>query len=131
MSQKQNTKDNKSPYGPDRRHWYHALRIAWQHYYHLPKEQVVDKGIINHHKRVIRKLQDNLRKPLTDFIMYEAIIWGFYNLNPELFKEDVNEDLVEKAIIKTTAILESGMRLDVRPNMAVELMRRDKAFGIL
>jgi hypothetical protein len=35
------------------------------------------------------------------------ILLGFYNLNPELFKEDVNKDLVEKAIIKTTAILES------------------------
>jgi hypothetical protein len=76
-------------------------------------------------------LQDKLRKPITEFIMFEAIVRGFYNLNPELFKEDVNEDLVEKAIIKTTAILESRMRLDLLPNMAVELMRRDKALGML
>jgi hypothetical protein len=41
---------------------------------------------------------------------------GFYRLNPELFKEDVNNDLV---------------RFDLKPNMAVELMRRDKALGIL
>jgi hypothetical protein len=63
--------------------------------------------------------------------MFEAIIRWFYNLNPELFKEDVNEDLIEKAIIKTTAILESRMRLDKKPNMAVELMRRDKAIALL
>jgi hypothetical protein len=43
MSQKQNTKDNKSPYGPDRQRMYHALRIAWQDYYHLSKQQVLDK----------------------------------------------------------------------------------------
>jgi hypothetical protein len=131
MSQKQNTKDNKSLYRPERRHWYHALRIAWQDYYHLSKEQVLDKKIVGQHKRVIRKLQDNLRKPLTEFIMFEAIVRGFYNFNPELFKEDVNEDLVEKAIIRTTAILESRMPLHERPNMAVELMRRDKALGLL
>ena len=59
--------------------------------------------------------------------MFQEIAWGFYNLNPELFKEDVNDDLVEKAIIKTTAILASRMRFDLKPNMAVELMRRDKA----
>jgi hypothetical protein len=57
-------------------------------------------------------------------------LW-FYKLNPELFKEDVNKDLVEKAIIKTTAIMWSGMRFDLRPNMVVELMRRDKALGML
>ena len=63
--------------------------------------------------------------------MFEAIVWGFYNLNPELFKEDVNKEDVEKAIIKTTAILGSRMRFDLKPNMAVELMRRAKALGIL
>jgi hypothetical protein len=57
-------------------------------------------------------------------------LW-FYKLNPELFKEDVNNDLVQKAIIKTIAILESRMPLHERPNMAVELMRRDKALGML
>ena len=134
MLRKQNAKDSKEkkdPYGPERRHWYHALRIAWQRYYSLSKEQVLDKKRIQYYKRLIHKLQDNLRKPLTEFIMFEAIIRWFYNLNLELFKEDVNEDLIEKAIIKTTAILESRMRLDKKPNMAVELMRRDKALGLL
>jgi hypothetical protein len=134
MLQKQNikeNKENKDSYGPERSHWYQGLRLAWQDYYHLSKEQVLDKKRIQHYKRVIRKLQDNLRKPITEFIMYDAIVWGFYNLNPELFKEDVNKDLVEKAIIKTTAILESRMPLHERPNMAVELMRRDRALGLL
>jgi hypothetical protein len=34
---------------------------------------------------------------------------------------------VEKAIIKTTAILESRMPLDKRPNMVQEIIRRDNA----
>jgi hypothetical protein len=80
--------ENKDHYGPERSHWYQGLRLAWQDYYHLSKEQVLDKKRIQHYKRVIRKLQDNLRKPITEFIMYDAIVWGFYNLNPELFKED-------------------------------------------
>jgi hypothetical protein len=103
-----------------------ALRIAWLDYYNLSKEQIPDKKRISNHKRVIRKLQNNLRKPLTPFIMFEAVAWGFYRLNPELFK-DVNNDLVEKAIIKTNAILGSGMRLDIRPNMVEELIRRNNA----
>jgi hypothetical protein len=134
MSQKQNAKYSKEkidPYGPERPHMYNALRIAWQHYYHLSQEPVLDKKRIQHYKRVIRKLQDNLRKPITEFIMFEAIAWGFYNFNSELFKDDVNKDSVEKAIIKTTAILESRMPLHERPNMAVELMRRDRALGLL
>jgi hypothetical protein len=135
MSQKQNAKDSKEkkidPYGPERSSMNNALRIAWQHYYHLSQEPVLDKKRIQHYKRVIRKLQNNLRKPLTPFIVLEAVAWGFYKLNPELFKEDVNNELVEKAIIKTSAILGSKMRFDLRPNMAVELMRRDKAFGLL
>jgi len=45
-------------------------------------------------------------------------LW-FCKLNPELFKEEINYDMVDKGIIKTIAILESGMRLDLRPNMAV------------
>jgi hypothetical protein len=65
-------------------------------------------------------------KPLTPFIMFEAVVWGFYKLNPELFK-DITNDLVEKAIIKTNAILGSGMRLDIRPNMVEERIRRDNA----
>ena len=71
------------------------------------------KKRISHHKRVIRKLQDNLRKPLTPFIIYEAVAWGFYKLNPELFKEDVSFESVEKAIVKTTAIMGSGRRIDL------------------
>jgi hypothetical protein len=39
MSQKQNAKDNKSPYGPERRYIYNALRISWRDYYNLSKEQ--------------------------------------------------------------------------------------------
>jgi hypothetical protein len=54
----------------------------------------VDKKIISHHKRVIRKLQDKLRKPITPFIMFEAFGLWFYKLNPELFKEDVNNETV-------------------------------------
>ena len=131
MSQKQNTKDNKPPYGPERHSMYNALRLAWRDYYNLSKQQVLDKKIISHHKRVIRRLQDKLRKPITPFTILEGIIKAFYNLNPELFKENVNEDLVEKAIIKTTAILASRMRLDIRPNMVEELIRRERAFGML
>jgi hypothetical protein len=134
MLQKQNAKNSKKkidPYGPERSHWYQALRLTWQDYYHLSQEPILDKKRIRHYKRVIRKLQDNLRKPITQFIIYDAIIWGLYKLNLELFKEDVNNELVEKAIIKTSAILGSRMRFDLRPNMAVELMRRDKALGML
>ncbi len=134
MLQKQNAKDSKKKidsYGPERSHWNQALRLAWQDYYHLSREPILDKKRIQHYKRVIRKLQDNLRKPITQFIIYDTIIWGVYKLNPGLFKEDVNNELVEKAIIKTSAILGSRMRFDLRPNMAVELMRRDKALGML
>ncbi|MFL6349936.1 MAG: hypothetical protein ACJ72X_16805 [Nitrososphaeraceae archaeon] len=127
MSQKQNAKDNKRPYGPDRHYTYNALRIAWRDYYNLSKEQVLDKKIISHHKRLIRKLQDKLRKPITDFVMFEAFGLWFYKLNTELFKEDVNNDLIEKAMIKTITILESRMRLDKKPNMVEELIRRDNA----
>ena len=61
--------------------------------------------------------------------MFEAIVAGFYKLNSELFKEDVNNDLVEKAIIKTTAIMGSGMRPDIRPDMVEELIRRNNALS--
>ena len=53
-----------------------------------------------------------------------------YNLNPELFKEDVNKDLVERAIIKTAAIMGSRMRLDKKPNMVEELIRWEHASGM-
>jgi hypothetical protein len=130
MLQKQNTKDKKSPYGPERHSMYNALRIAWRDYHNLSKQQVLDKKIISNHKRVIRRLQDKLRKPITEFKVFEAVIRGFYNLNPELFKEDVNEDLVERAIIKTTAIMGSRMRLDKKPNMVEELIRWEHASGM-
>jgi len=132
LLQRQNAKDNNreiDPYGPERSSMYNALRIAWQHYYRVSQEPVLDKKVISNHKRVIRKLQNNLRKPLTDFIMFEAFGLWFYKLNAELFKEDVNKELVEKAIIKTIAILEGRMRFDLRPNMAVELMRRNNALS--
>jgi hypothetical protein len=133
MLQKQNARRSKEkkldPYGPERSYWMYALRLAWQDFYHLSQQQILDKKRVQHFKRLIRKLQANLRNPITEFTIYEAIAWGFYNLNPELFKEDVNEDLVEKAIIKTTAILGSRMRFDLKPNMAVDLMKRDKALG--
>ena len=63
--------------------------------------------------------------------MFEVFGLWFYKLNPELFKEDVNNDLIKKAMIKTITILESRMRLDIRPNMVEELIRWNKAFGIL
>jgi hypothetical protein len=66
---------------------YHALRIAWQHYYSLSQEQVLDKKRIQHYKRVIRVLQDKLRKPITEFIMFEAIVRGFTILIPNCLKK--------------------------------------------
>jgi hypothetical protein len=73
MLQKQNAKDIREkidPYGPERPHWFHALEIAWKQYYHLSKQEILDKKRVQHYKRVIRKLQDNLGKPLTPFIIY-------------------------------------------------------------
>ena len=46
MLQKQNAQNSKKkidPYGPERPRMNNALRIAWQHYYHLSKQQVLDK----------------------------------------------------------------------------------------
>ena len=48
-------------------------------------------------------------------------------LNPELFKADITDTLIEKGMIKTIGILESRMRLDKGPNMVEELIRRDNA----
>jgi hypothetical protein len=59
--------------------------------------------------------------------MYEAFGLWFYKHNPELFKEDITDTLVEKGMIKTIGILESRMRLDKGPNMVQELIRRDNA----
>ena len=80
MLQKQNARHSKEKidsYGPERSHWLNALRLTWQDYYHLSKQQILDKKRVQHYKRVIRKLQDNLRNPITEFIMFEAIAWGF------------------------------------------------------
>jgi hypothetical protein len=80
MLQKQNARHSKEkidPYGPERSRWLNALRLTWQDYYHLSQQQILDKKRVQHYKRVIRKLQDNLRNPITEFIMFEAIAWGF------------------------------------------------------
>jgi hypothetical protein len=59
------------------------------------------------------------------------LVHDFYKLNAELFKEDGNNDLIEKAVIKTIAIMGSGIRLDLRPDVTRELIRWNKALGIL
>ena len=66
-----------------------------------------------------------LRKPIT-----ECLVCGSISLILN-YSNDVNYDMVDKGIIKTIANLESRMPLHERPNMAVELMRRDKALGML
>jgi hypothetical protein len=46
MLQKQNARHSKEKidsYGPERSHWLYALRLAWQDYYHLSQQQVLDK----------------------------------------------------------------------------------------
>jgi hypothetical protein len=46
MSQKLNAKEekkNKGPYGLQRFQWYQGLRLAWERYYNLSKEQVLDR----------------------------------------------------------------------------------------
>jgi hypothetical protein len=48
----------------------------------------------------------------TEFRQLKVFGLYFYKQNPELFKEDVTYDFVEKAMIKTIAILESRMPLD-------------------
>ena len=126
MSQKQNVKEEKKKkclYGFEKRETSLALDKTWKDYYNLSKEQVLDRKIISHHKRVIRKLQNKLRKPITPFIMFEVFALWFYKLNAELFKEDVNNDLIEKAMIKTIAIVESGMPLDKQPNIVEDRIR--------
>jgi hypothetical protein len=91
--------------------------MAWQDYYNLSKEQVPDQKIKRHYKRLIHKLQDKLRKPLTPFIIFEVFGLYFYKHNPELFKEGITKDSVEKGMIKTIAILGSELPLNERPNM--------------
>jgi hypothetical protein len=92
--------NTRTPYGPERHYMYNALRIAWQDYYNLSKEQVLDKKIINHNKHVIHTLQDNLRMAPTAFRQLEVIGPCFHELNPELFKEDVTYDMIDKGMIK-------------------------------
>ncbi len=101
MLQKQNLKEKKNRclYGLEKRQVYHGLMKTWQDYYNLSNEQVPDKKRIRQYKRVIHKLQDKLRIPPTEFMMYEVIGLYFYKLNPELFREDVTEALVEKGIV--------------------------------
>ena len=59
MLQKQNARHSKEKidsYGPERSHWLYALRLAWQDYYHLSQQQVLDKkesSIINQHAAFI------------------------------------------------------------------------------
>jgi hypothetical protein len=128
MLQKQNIKEKqKCLSGFEKGQLSLALGKAWTDYYNLSKEQILDKKRIRHYKRVIHNLQDKLRIPPTEFIVYEAFGLWFYKLNPELFKEDVTEALMEKGMIKTVAILESRMRLDLRPNMVQEMIRWNNA----
>jgi hypothetical protein len=128
MLQKQNLKQkNRCLCGFEKRQIYHELMKTWQYYYNLSKEQILDKKRIRHYKRVIHNLQDKLRIPPTEFIVYEAFGLWFYKLNPELFKEDVTEALMEKGMIKTIAVLESRMRIDLRPNMVQKLIHTENA----
>jgi hypothetical protein len=120
-------KNKKCLYGFERRKVYHELIKAWQYYYNLSKEEMLDKKKESHYKRIINNLQDKLRKPITQFSLFEVFGLYFYKLNPELFKEGIANDSVEKVIIKTIGILESGMRLDLRPNMVEEIIRSDYA----
>ena len=48
---------------------------------------------------------------------------AFCRYNPELFREDVTEALVKKGMMKTVAIVESGMPLDKRPNIVEDRIR--------
>ena len=53
MLQKQNARHSKEKidsYGPERSHWLYALRLAWQDYYHLSQQQVLDKKRVQHYK---------------------------------------------------------------------------------
>jgi hypothetical protein len=61
------------------------------------------------------------------FSIFKLLASAFYRYNPELFREDVNEALVEKGMSKTIAIVESRIPLDKRPNMVQEVIRRDYA----
>jgi hypothetical protein len=130
MVQEQNLKDNKKNrclYGFEKRQVSLALAKAWTDYFNLSKEQVYDRKRVLRYERVIHKLQDELGIPLTMFNIFKMLALAFYMYNPELFKEDVTEALVEKGMIKTIAIVESRMPLDKRPNMVQELILSDNA----
>jgi hypothetical protein len=127
MVQRQNLKENRNNclYGLEKAQVSLALRKAWSDYYNFSKEQVPDKKRIRQYKRVIHNLQDKLRIPPTEFIVYEVFGLWFHKLNPELFKGYVTDTLVEKGMIKTIGILESRMRLDKLPDMVQEMIRWD------
>ena len=88
-------------------------------------EQVPDKKIKRYYKRLIHKFEDKLRKPFTPFNELETVCFYFYKHNPELFKERITEDSVDKAMIKTIAIRGSGLPLDELPNVVQEIIRND------
>jgi hypothetical protein len=127
MVQRQNLKENRNNclYGLEKAQVSLALRKAWSDYYNFSKEQVPDKKRIRQYKRVIHKLQDKLGIAPTEFRQLEVVGLWFYKLNPELFREEVTYDMIEKGMIKTVAIVESRMRLDKRPNMVQEMIRWD------
>jgi hypothetical protein len=52
------------------------------------------------------------------------------SLNLELFKPEVNKDLVAMAIIKTTTIREYKTRFVLRLNKTIELMRMESTRSI-
>jgi hypothetical protein len=131
MLQKQNLTEKKKKKkclcGFEKRRVYHDLIEAWQDYYNLSKEQVHDKKIKRHYKHLIHTLQDKLGIAPTPFVAFEAFGFNFYKHNPELFKEDITDTMVEKCLIKMIAILEIRLPLNKRPNMVQEIIRRDYA----
>jgi hypothetical protein len=126
MSQKQAVKEEKKKkrlWGFEKREVSLALDKAWRDYYYLSKEQEPDKKSIMHYERVIRNLQRKLGIIPAQFREVEAIGLCFYKDNPELFKEGVTEALVKKGMIKTVAILGSGLPFDKRPNVVEDRLR--------
>jgi hypothetical protein len=120
-------KKKKCLYGTEKRQVSLALGKAWTDYFNLSKEQAPDKKSIMHYERVIHKLQGQLRIYPSMFSIFKLFTSAFCRYNPEFFKEDVTEALLEKGVMKTIAIVESRMPLDKRPNMVQELIRRYNA----
>jgi hypothetical protein len=97
MLRNQNLKGRKKClYGPEKRQIYLALMKAWTDYFNLSKEQVPDKKRISHYERLIHNLQNKLGIPPTMFSIFKMLALVFYRYNPELFKAEVTEALVEK-----------------------------------